>query len=45
MLSDPELYKGASHEVADLKAQLQDKESALEAAYSRWDELEAQSNV
>ncbi|MBK5276598.1 MAG: ATP-binding cassette domain-containing protein [Desulfuromonadales bacterium] len=40
-LSDPEFYKNAGTEIAAINARLAALEQELEAAYLRWDELEA----
>ena len=40
-LGDPELYKGDTDQVGDIKDQLAGTESDLERAYQRWEELEA----
>jgi len=39
-LGDPEYYRTAGAEVAQLTARLQELESRLETAYSLWEELE-----
>jgi len=40
-LSDPAFYQASGDEVATVRAHLQDLESELEAAYARWEALEA----
>ncbi|MEE2894054.1 MAG: ATP-binding cassette domain-containing protein [Pseudomonadota bacterium] len=39
-LADPELYRGDADAVAELKTQLIDAETSLEAAFERWSDLE-----
>jgi ATP-binding cassette subfamily F protein uup len=40
-LADPEIYRTAGAEVANLKARLEALETELEEAYLRWEELDA----
>jgi ATP-binding cassette subfamily F protein uup len=40
-LADPEIYRTAGAEVANLKGRLEALETELEEAFSRWEELEA----
>ncbi|MDJ0803230.1 MAG: ATP-binding cassette domain-containing protein [Desulfobacterales bacterium] len=40
-LSDPQFYQGEGHAVADVRGRLAAVETELQAAYRRWEELEA----
>ncbi|MHC1696744.1 MAG: ATP-binding cassette domain-containing protein [Geobacteraceae bacterium] len=43
-LADPEFYRNAGAEVAQLTAQLKEVEGEMEGAFARWEELEALSD-
>jgi len=40
-LADPELYRSAAGQVAELRDQLATVHAGLAVAYARWEELEA----
>ena len=40
-MADPEFYKSAKEEITELHVRLTTLESAIAAAYLRWEELEA----